>query len=72
MVSAISRASSVQRFGAAQPLESVIFQHAHQLGLNSRHQRGDFVQHNRAAIRQFKSPQLALHRARECAAFVPK
>ncbi len=47
-----------QRIGAAKALEAALFEHAQQLGLNAGSERGDFIENDRAALREFEAAGL--------------
>ena len=53
-----------QGFGAAETLESALFEHAQKLGLNPRRERGHFIENNRAALRDFKAAAAFARRRR--------
>ena len=47
-----------QRVRAAEALEAALFEHAQQLGLNAGSERGHFIEHDRAALREFEAAGL--------------
>ena len=57
---------------APQPLELLLLQHAQELDLHVGRQLPDFIQEDRAVVRELESSLLLLHRAGERAALVPE
>ena len=65
LVAAIRRTLTLDRLGAAEPLELALLQHAQQLDLDVRVHVADLVEEQRAAVGPLEAPLLARRRAGE-------
>src|ERR1039457_4788988 len=62
----------MDRFGASQPVQRLLLEHAEQLGLGGRRHIGDLVQKEGARVRGLNPPHRLLIRAGERTALVPE
>ena len=65
MLAAITRTSTRDSFGRAQPLHFLLLQKAQQLGLHAERQFTHLVEKKRSPVRRRNAPHLRLHRSRE-------